>query len=214
MDNNNEWRDWYDILRIPASASTANIHKAYRKAVSDEHPDTSDHPNAHERTILVNMAGNALRDTKAKAQFDRERAERHRQTQLDSKVQALEWELQAERRHRKQAEEQAKRYKSGLKQVNHLRESAEIRADEAEGALLQAEQYEENLEKEFDKLKQYADNLFTESERRKCKRYTHCKVCPESYSYGFPALPYTCYSSEHCHACFALYCKLSGVSLD
>ena len=188
MPYDKDWHDWYDILRIPSSASSAEIQKAYRKAASDEHPDASGHPDAHGRVKLVNEAGEVLRDAKAKAQFDFERAWRLSQSskrvaELEKEVASLESSLQ-------RAQQQARKSKQ--------------RADAAEP------RYEYQKERANQAEQRFSDLA---AQIKKCKRRFHCIVCTESDKHGYPSDLYyfECNIPTHCRACFELQHEANNI---
>ena len=51
---------YYEMLGIAQDATTEEIAVAYRDAARREHPDRSDHADAHDRMILLNQARNTL----------------------------------------------------------------------------------------------------------------------------------------------------------
>ena len=144
MDKVKEWHDWYDVLRIPAAASSQEIQQAFRKAMLDEHADTSKHPNAHERAILITMAGDALRDSNAKAKFDCERKERSdNQWQLTDARNQLAKEKRLREQNKLIAEvalTKANQFLSSLQEAEQRAEKAEADAKRLRSSLQKAEQ--------------------------------------------------------------------------
>lgn len=49
-------RDYYEVLGVGKSASTAEIKSAYRKLALEWHPDRNKKPEAHEKFKEINEA--------------------------------------------------------------------------------------------------------------------------------------------------------------
>ncbi|EPX71895.1 DNAJ domain-containing protein Cwf23 [Schizosaccharomyces octosporus yFS286] len=66
--------DYYELLGISEGAQDADIHRAWRKTSLKYHPDKNpDDPNAAEKFHLLQVAYNALTDTKTRQAYDTER---------------------------------------------------------------------------------------------------------------------------------------------
>jgi curved DNA-binding protein CbpA len=63
-------KDYYSILRVNRSASTADIRRAYRVLVQQLHPDINPDPAAHELIKEVNEAYDVLGDEAKKREYD------------------------------------------------------------------------------------------------------------------------------------------------
>lgn len=228
MNDFDDWHDWYDVLRIPASASAEEIQRAFRKAALDEHGDTSNHPNAHERAILVNRAGEILRDSKAKKKFDRERDERvYGKVDVESRIEYqrmklwYELKLKEERKLREQAERRARAAeretspvsrKEVLLQIKLFKLEVELdRLIQAEERAQQAEAKYESLFLDFEMAVERAERAESSANRRdECRRRSHCEACPKSHSHGY-SRPYKCYGRrKHCQVCLDLQDKYRG----
>ena len=232
MPNDKDWHDWYDVLRVPSSASADEIKRAFRKAALDEHADKSNHPNAHERAILVNKAGDILRDPKAKKQFDRKRTERSNPRELHDTLRKelvviighQENKLRRERQRRTQAERRAEEAESQIARLEQtclrLMESsseAKQRAEEAERRAFRGKRFGESLPQ---KPHKYDFTRYLSEDDERCDRNTpfHCDICPESRYHAYPSLfewspfggqaypTYKCNNGSlgHCRACFDL----------
>ncbi|WBW75428.1 DNAJ domain protein Cwf23 [Schizosaccharomyces osmophilus] len=66
--------DYYELLGISEDAQDADINRAWRKTSLKYHPDKNpDDPNAAEKFHLLQIAYNALTDTKTRQAYDAER---------------------------------------------------------------------------------------------------------------------------------------------
>src|SRR5436190_8070568 len=66
-----EYRDYYEILGVPRSASSADIKKACRKRGREHHPDRNPGDTAAERRFKdVNEANAVLSDAEKRKQYD------------------------------------------------------------------------------------------------------------------------------------------------
>ncbi len=67
-------QDFYAVLGVPASATEAEIKKAYRKLAKEFHPDANpDNPKAGERFKLISEAHGVLSDAEKRTKYDRMR---------------------------------------------------------------------------------------------------------------------------------------------
>jgi curved DNA-binding protein len=69
-----EFKDYYDVLGVPAGADADVIKSAYRKLARKFHPDVSKETDAEEKFKAVNEAYEVLKDGKRRAAYDRLRA--------------------------------------------------------------------------------------------------------------------------------------------
>src|SRR4051812_8861001 len=66
-----EYRDYYEILGVPRSASQAEIKKAFRKLAREHHPDRNPGDKAAEKRFKdVNEANAVLSDADKRKQYD------------------------------------------------------------------------------------------------------------------------------------------------
>lgn len=65
-----KYKDYYDILGVPRSASLDDIRQAYRKLARTHHPDVSKAPDAEARFKEVGEAYATLKDSAKRAAFD------------------------------------------------------------------------------------------------------------------------------------------------
>lgn len=63
-------RDYYEVLGVSKSASSAEIKSAYRKLALEWHPDRNKAPNANEKFKEINEAYAVLSDVKKKETYD------------------------------------------------------------------------------------------------------------------------------------------------
>ncbi len=63
-------RDFYEVLGVGKSASSAEIKSAYRKLALQWHPDRNKSPSAHEKFKEINEAYAVLSDPKKKESYD------------------------------------------------------------------------------------------------------------------------------------------------
>ena len=69
-----EFKDYYGILGVEASAGDAEIKTAYRRLARKYHPDVSKEAGAEEKFKAVNEAYEALRDPAKRKAYDQLRA--------------------------------------------------------------------------------------------------------------------------------------------
>lgn len=65
-----KYKDYYDILGVPRTASLDDIKKAYRKLARAHHPDMSKAPDAEVRFKEIGEAYATLKDTAKRAAYD------------------------------------------------------------------------------------------------------------------------------------------------
>lgn len=65
-----KFKDYYEILGIPETATQEEIKRAYRKKARQFHPDVSKEVDAEEKFKEVNEAHEALRDEARRAEYD------------------------------------------------------------------------------------------------------------------------------------------------
>jgi curved DNA-binding protein len=65
-----EYKDYYEVLGVPKTASQADIKKAYRKLARELHPDTNTDPAAETRFKEANEAHAVLSDAEKRKQYD------------------------------------------------------------------------------------------------------------------------------------------------
>jgi curved DNA-binding protein len=65
-----EYKDYYEILGVPKTASQADIKKAYRRLARELHPDTNKDPGAEKRFKDANEAHAVLSDPERRKQYD------------------------------------------------------------------------------------------------------------------------------------------------
>ncbi len=65
-----EYRDYYETLNVPRSASADDIKKSYRRLARKYHPDVSKEKNAEEKFKQVQEAYEVLKDPEKRAAYD------------------------------------------------------------------------------------------------------------------------------------------------
>jgi curved DNA-binding protein len=65
-----EYKDYYETLGVPKTASQADIKKAYRRLARELHPDTNTDPAAEKRFKEANEAHAVLSDPEKRKQYD------------------------------------------------------------------------------------------------------------------------------------------------
>lgn len=73
-----QFKDYYDILGVPPTASADVIKSAYRKLARKYHPDVSKETDAEDRFKSVNEAYDVLKDTEKRQHYDALRARGYR----------------------------------------------------------------------------------------------------------------------------------------
>jgi len=76
-----EFKDYYEILGVEASAGEAELKTAYRRLARKYHPDVSKEKGAEERFKSINEAYEVLRDKDKRQQYDQLRARGYRSGQ-------------------------------------------------------------------------------------------------------------------------------------
>ncbi len=69
-----QFKDYYSILGVEASAGEAELKTAYRRLARKYHPDVSKEPGAEEKFKAVNEAYEVLRDPEKRSSYDQLRA--------------------------------------------------------------------------------------------------------------------------------------------
>ena len=66
-------QDYYETLQVSPKADPTVIAAAYRRLALLYHPDRNNSPESTEQMARINVAYEILRDTKKRADYDRER---------------------------------------------------------------------------------------------------------------------------------------------
>ena len=64
------FRDYYEILGVPRSASAEEIQRAFRELARKLHPDVNKGPDANQRFAEINEAYEVLKDTEKRKRYD------------------------------------------------------------------------------------------------------------------------------------------------
>jgi curved DNA-binding protein len=65
------FRDYYETLGVPRTASADDIRKAYRRLAREYHPDVNKDPGAEDRFKEISEAYEVLRDEESRERYDR-----------------------------------------------------------------------------------------------------------------------------------------------
>jgi len=65
-----EFKDYYEVLGVPRTASPGDIKKAFRKLARKHHPDLNKAPDATARIAAINEANEVLSDVNKRAAYD------------------------------------------------------------------------------------------------------------------------------------------------
>src|SRR3954454_630302 len=65
------FRDYYEVLGVPADADTEDIRRAYRRLARENHPDLNKDPAAEDRFKEISESYEVLRDEERRRQYDR-----------------------------------------------------------------------------------------------------------------------------------------------
>jgi len=65
-----EFKDYYQVLGVPRTATAADIKKAFRKLARKHHPDLNKAPDATVRMAAINEANEVLSDVNKRAAYD------------------------------------------------------------------------------------------------------------------------------------------------
>jgi curved DNA-binding protein len=76
-----EFKDYYEILGVEASAGEAELKTAYRRLARKYHPDVSKEKGAEDKFKSINEAYEVLRDKEKRQQYDQLRARGYRSGQ-------------------------------------------------------------------------------------------------------------------------------------
>lgn len=76
-----EFKDYYEILGVEASAGEAELKTAYRRLARKYHPDVSKEKGAEEKFKSINEAYEVLRDKEKRQEYDQLRARGYRSGQ-------------------------------------------------------------------------------------------------------------------------------------
>lgn len=63
--------DFYDVLGVPADASSDELKRAYRSRVREYHPDVNEHPEGDAQFKLIRKANDVLTDPAERKDYDR-----------------------------------------------------------------------------------------------------------------------------------------------
>jgi curved DNA-binding protein len=65
-----QFKDYYEVLRVPREASEEEIRKAYRKLARQYHPDVNKHPDAESKFKEIGEAYEVLGDPEKRRRYD------------------------------------------------------------------------------------------------------------------------------------------------
>src|SRR6185437_13480404 len=66
-----KYRDYYEVLGLPRTATQDEVRRAYRKLARKYHPDVSQQADGEERFKELGEAYQVLKDTEKRAAYDR-----------------------------------------------------------------------------------------------------------------------------------------------
>ena len=108
--------DLYEILQVHHAAEPEVIEAAYRRLLRMYHPDVNKTPEAHEITVRLNTAYEALRDPAKRANYDRRRSS---QTQYDRRQQERQAEKERQTHTERDREAQTERERRRRERQGH-----------------------------------------------------------------------------------------------
>lgn len=75
--------DFYDVLGVPADASSDELKRAYRSRVREYHPDVNEHPEGDAQFKLIRKANDVLTDPAERKDYDRMGHREYAEKRLD-----------------------------------------------------------------------------------------------------------------------------------